>query len=160
MMQNNFGKQIEGIIDLFVGKSSFSAEQEKAAELEFDRLTIAAQAENTELFQQLLIAEQANKSNENKPTLLMSAVMAKRVAVVEALLKAGADVTATYEQFFVFDALGCAVDDGSTEIVRLLLAGGQIPIGTTIAPDSHQLLQPAPKVIPIYCECYSMLELR
>jgi uncharacterized protein len=128
MTQNNFREQIDSVIDLFLGKSSLSEEQEKLAELEFDRLTLAAQASDTELFKQLLIAEQADfKRHEDRPTLLMGAVMAKRVAIVKVLIEAGADVNATYEQFFVFDALGFAVDDGSTEIVRLLLAAGADP---------------------------------
>jgi ankyrin repeat protein len=146
MTQNNFGEQIGGIIDLFIGKSSLSPAQEKAAELEFDRLTIAAQAGDTELFKQLLIAERADLERcKDSPTLLMGAVMAKREAIVRALLEAGADVNATYEQFFIFDALGFAVDNGSTEIVRLLLAAGADPNRHNSSPGMTPILKACEK---------------
>jgi ankyrin repeat protein len=127
MMQNNLNDQITEIMTLFLGETNSFNSSNPSVELEFDRLTVAARAGDTDLFQKLVLAEQANGTAENQPTLLMAAVMNKRLEIVQALIHANADVNAKYQQGFTFDALSFAVSDGSTDIVRILLNAGADP---------------------------------
>ncbi len=99
----------------------------QASTLEFNRLSIAAQAGDRSLFQALLEAEHYHQRRKDEPTLLIGAVMAGRLEVVRALIEAGADVNAKMTQFFTFDALSFAVDEGYSAIVKLLLDAGADP---------------------------------
>jgi ankyrin repeat protein len=89
----------------------------------FEQLTELAIARNSEIFSQLLAAEQISRK-ENQPTLLMSAVMAGKTEIVRALVDAGADVNIRITEFFTFDALQFAVDKEQIEIVEILIAAG------------------------------------
>jgi uncharacterized protein len=89
----------------------------------FEQLTELAVAGNSEIFSQLLAAEQYSRK-ENQPTLLISAVMAGKTEIVRALVAAGADVNIRIEEFFTFDALEFAVDKEYLEIVKILIAAG------------------------------------
>ncbi|MBW4692336.1 MAG: ankyrin repeat domain-containing protein [Lyngbya sp. HA4199-MV5] len=127
MMQPNLNDIIGMVFDAITGEDATPTVSEAEAKAEFDRLSIAAQAGDTELFHALVAAENQRQRKKSDPSLLMSAVMAGRTDVVRALIAAGADVNAKVEMFFTFDALETAVDKGYTEIVKLLLDAGADP---------------------------------
>jgi uncharacterized protein len=127
MMQPNLNDIISRVFDAIVGEDTTSTVSEAKAKAEFDRLSIAAQAGDIELFHALVTAENQQHCKKSDPPLLMSAVMAGRADVVRALIAAGADVNAKVEMFFTFDALETAVDKGYTEIAQLLLDAGADP---------------------------------
>ncbi len=96
----------------------------------FAQLDELARSGRQEIFVELIKAEQQRAETSeptSEPTILMSAVMAKKVEVVKALLSAGADVHAKYQQFLEFNALQLAVDDNHIELVRILLDAGADP---------------------------------
>ena len=62
----------------------------------FAQLDELARSGRQEVFVELVKAEQ-QRTESNEPTILMSAVMAKNVEVVKALLDAGADVHAKHK---------------------------------------------------------------
>lgn len=126
-MQPDLNDIIGRVFDAIAGEDDTTTVSEAEAQAEFDRLSIAAQAGDTELFRALVTAEQQRQRKKSHPSLLMSAVMAGRTEVVRALIQAGADVNAKVEMFFTFDALETAVDKGYTEIVKLLLDAGADP---------------------------------
>lgn len=121
-MQNNFNDLINAIFNAIADQDSPPLNSN--THTEFDRLSIAAQAGDKTLFQNLLTAETQNQRRPDEPTLLMSAVMAGRTEIVQALIDAGADVNARMEMLCPVSALGFAVEDGHPEIVRLLLQAG------------------------------------
>jgi ankyrin repeat protein len=125
---NHFNSaQITSILGHLMGDADGAAADQAAAELAFDQLTLAAQAGDTQLFQQLVLAERSQDRQINQPTMLIGAVMAQRLPVARALIQAGANVNATYQEFFTFDALECAVSNDSIEMVQLLLEAGADP---------------------------------
>lgn len=120
-MQNNFNDLINAIFNAIADQDSPTLNN---AHREFDRLSIAAQAGDKTLFQNLLTAETQNQRRPDEPTLLMGAVMAGRTEIVQALIAAGADVNARMDMLCPVSALRFAVEDGHPEIVRLLLQAG------------------------------------
>jgi ankyrin repeat protein len=126
-MQPNFDEIIGRVFDAIVDKDDSPAVSEAQVQVEFDRLSIAAQAGDTELFRALVAAENQRQRQKSDSPLLISAVMAGRTDVVRALIQAGADVHAKVKMFLTFDALGTAVSKGYTEIVKLLLEAGADP---------------------------------
>jgi uncharacterized protein len=127
MMQHNLNDIIGKVSDAIAGEYATPTVSEAKAKAEFDRLSIAAQAGDTELFHALVAAEKERQHKKSDPSLLMGAVMAGRIEVVRAIIAAGADVNAKVEMFFTFDVLETAVDKGYTEIVKLLLDAGADP---------------------------------
>jgi ankyrin repeat protein len=98
----------------------------------FAQLAIAARSGQSEIFQELVKAEQQQPSQE--PTLLMAAVMANQREVVQALIAAGADVNAEINQFFEFNALNLAVSDENIAIAQVLLKAGADPNSMNASP--------------------------
>jgi uncharacterized protein len=92
----------------------------------FGQLAEMARSGRQDFFNALVKAEQQN-SSDKQPSLLMAAVMANQVEVVEALLGAGADVHGKIKQFFEFNALDFAVRNSNIEMVKVLLKGGADP---------------------------------
>jgi ankyrin repeat protein len=113
---------LEQIVRGGMGDSE-SAKAQMDAEKQFDQLTELAIAGNSEIFAQLVAAEN-NSRPENQPTLLMAAVMAGRTAVVKALVANKADVNIRIKDFFRFDAMEFAVDKENIEIVKILIDAG------------------------------------
>jgi ankyrin repeat protein len=106
----------------------------------FERLTELAITGNSEIFSQLLAAEQSSRK-ENQPTLLMSAVMAGKTEIVRALIDAGIDVNIRIQNFIQFDALYFAVDGEQLEIVKLLIdAGADLEMQSSISHSTTQAI--------------------
>jgi ankyrin repeat protein len=106
----------------------------------FEQLTELAIAGNSEIFAQLLAAEQSSRK-ENQPTLLMSAVIAGKTEIVRALVDAGVDVNIRVQNFIQFDALYFAVDGEQLEIVKLLIdAGADLEMQSSISHSTTQAI--------------------
>jgi ankyrin repeat protein len=106
----------------------------------FEQLAELAIAGNSEIFSQLLAAEQISRK-ENQPTLLMSAVMAGKTEIVRALVDAGVDVNIRVQNFIQFDALYFAVDGEQLEIVKLLIdAGADLEMQSSISHSTTQAI--------------------
>jgi hypothetical protein len=138
-MQNNFNDLINAIFNAIADHDSPTFHLN--AQAEFDRLSIAAQVGDRLLFQQLLEAEMHKQRRADEPTLLISAVMAGRPEIVQALIDAGADVNAQMEMLCPFSALEFAIEDGHTEIVKLLLQAGasfQVEAGFCLLVDAAE----------------------
>ncbi len=133
MMPNNDSNgslihSMNDVLTLIMGESNLSETENEASSQAFEQLTVAAQSGDREFLKQLIEADRyQGEGDRDQPTVLMSAVMAKQMPVIRALLEAGAPVNETYTQFFVFDALSLAVSDRSTEIVQILLDAGADP---------------------------------
>lgn len=125
------GSKLESILSQFdslfdrASKGKRSGQSLEEADV-FARLAIAAEAGQTEIFDELVKAERSD-SADNEPTILMAAVMAGQSAVVDALIAAGADVNKKIKQIFSFSALELAVKDGKRDIVQSLLEAGADP---------------------------------
>jgi|GEM_PF-1002777 len=114
------------IVQLVSGGQSARAGKEQDANVIFGQLTEAARAGQQELFRELVAAEQQH-SSADEPTLLMAAVMANQLEVVEALIAADAAVNTKTGGVIPFTALSLAVDDEKMAIVKVLLAAGADP---------------------------------
>ncbi|MFN6570448.1 ankyrin repeat domain-containing protein [Dendronalium sp. ChiSLP03b] len=126
-MQNELNKLVEMLFQSINKDEATQAISAEKANAVFDRLSTAAQAKDTEFFQQLVETEKRQGRKKNEPTLLIAATMQERADIVQALIQAGADVNAKVEEFFTFDALEFAVDKGYTKITKILLDGGADP---------------------------------
>jgi uncharacterized protein len=106
----------------------------------FDRLTELAITGNSEIFTQLLAAENSSRK-ENHPTLLMSAVIAGKTELVRALVVTGADVNVRIQNFVQIDALFFAVDGEHLEIVKILIdAGADLEMKSSISHSTTQAI--------------------
>ncbi|MGB0560923.1 MAG: ankyrin repeat domain-containing protein [Spirulinaceae cyanobacterium] len=103
-------------------------------------MAAAARSGQQEIFQALVAAEQ-QQANSEAPTLLMAAVMEDQLEVVQALIAAGIDVNAKYEQFFEFNALYFALKRENPAMVRTLLAAGANPGNEQQAPMSSPIFK-------------------
>jgi ankyrin repeat protein len=110
----------------------------------FSQLAELARSQHQEVFQALVQAEQQRPAN-NEPTLLMAAVMADQLDVVNALIAAGADVNTKITQFFEFNALSWAVDDEKVAIVQALLEAGADPNAMNANPGLAMLVKAVKK---------------
>jgi ankyrin repeat protein len=119
------------------------------ADAQFNYLRELAIAGNTEVFAQLLAADNSSRA-ENQPTFLMGAVLAGQTEVVGALIAAGADVNIRIRNFFWLDAIGFAVDKEHLKIVKLLITAGanlqwhdpgNHPVTTAVSKNNVELLK-------------------
>lgn len=127
MMQNNLNRLMTTVFQSATGAEALQTASTAATKALFDRLSAAAQAGDTHLFEQLVEAEKQQARQKEEPTLLIAATMAGRAEIVRSLIAAGADVNARVEQFFAVDALELAVEQQHIEIVKMLLAAGADP---------------------------------
>jgi ankyrin repeat protein len=140
--QTNSGGNLSDVIDQVFRLSSGRKAAEDGTEV-FAPLREAAQSGQTTIFQELVKAEQLRESKE--PTLLMSAVMANQIEVVQALVAAGADVNAEINRGFEFNALNLAVSDENIAIAQVLLAAGADPNSMNDSPGMAPIVRAVKK---------------
>ncbi|MEL6441341.1 MAG: ankyrin repeat domain-containing protein [Cyanobacteria bacterium J06621_8] len=138
---NDLNNIIHHILNHLEGDRNISEEDSKAV---WDELSEAAIRGDQEFFRQLIVAETAQVREKSYP-ILLGAVAEGKIDIVTALIEAGCDVNAQTKMLFSFDALGIAVDQGFTAIVRLLLNAGANPNSANANPGMSHLSKAAQK---------------
>ena len=133
LQDSTLSETIGQIVQLVSGNQSTQAGSNQDAEAVFAQLAEAARSGQQGIFQELIEAEQQNPPTEGT-TLLIAAVMADRLEVVNALISAGADVNAKIKQFFEFNALSFAIKNENLAIAKALLEAGADPNWSNASP--------------------------